>query len=425
MGSYHQPRKAPQQSESASPPLRFTLEAPTVQPQIESPQQALPKFNPDTSIFETDFDNPYRSLFGHTTPAPPPLLHPQIGIGAVGWESPSVVRRDVDPNQVESGQTLINPQDIKLEQIAHGLIYKNQLNKQAHEWLSKEGFHPWWHPNGNITKAGSGVTYGLLIPNEMGKASGKVPVLAFRGTHDLATAWQDLDFNSPGHGGIQPFLKDFSLIAHLVMKYGYPKMDVTGHSLGGALAQHFTGTNPGIVRRLVTFQSAGPNGAQYKDNIAQLEEEDRPEVVHHVSKGDIVDIIGGDHLEGMFFEHNIQTSGLPSVSTLARLGQSHTAQLLNTKDIRGDETLATGSQTTGKHKGNIKVHTGSRPYGAKSKATELGRMALMNKITGVPMAVTLVIAGLAISAPEILMRLGVKGIKKMFGKKKKKKSQGN
>ncbi len=324
--------------------------------------------------------------------------------------APQILQRDIDPEEVSSGQTKINPQDIKLEQIAHGLVYHDQLKPSEHEWLTSEGFHPWWHPSGNVTNAGQGLNYGLLVPNEQGKAAGKVPIIAFRGTNDLATLWQDMDFNSPGHGGIQPLLKDFSHIANLVMKYGFNKVDVTGHSLGGALAQHFTGTNPGIVRRLVTFQSAAPNGAQYKDNMEGLEEEERPEVVHHIAKGDIVDLAGGEHLEGTFYEHDLEEDALASVSTLGRMKQAHTAKLLNTEDVVGDETLASGAQPQGTHKKDIKEYQGTRSYGVKSRLAEAGRMGALNKAVGVPMGIGVGLAGAALTIPEIAVRGTAKGL---------------
>ncbi|MEO1589685.1 MAG: hypothetical protein AAFU71_00185 [Cyanobacteria bacterium J06632_22] len=323
------------------------------------------------------------------------------------------LQRDIDPEAVSSGQTKINPQDIKLEQIGHGLIYHDQLKPSEQEWLLSEGFHPNWYPasDGSVVNAGSGLNYGLLVPNEQGKAAGKVPVLAFRGTNDLATLWQDMDINSPGHGGIQPLLANCSKVAHRVMQEGFSKIDVTGHSLGGALAQHFTGTFPGIVRRLVTFQSAAPNGAQYRDNMESLDEEEMPEIVHHIAKGDVVDLAGGEHLEGSFFEHNLEEEGLASVSTLARIKQAHTAKLLNTEDIVGDETLASGKQAQGKHKSDIKEYQGSRPYGVKSRLTEAGRMGALNKAVGIPMGIGVGLAGAALTVPEVAVRGTVKGLK--------------
>jgi hypothetical protein len=322
-----------------------------------------------------------------------------------------IINRDVDSAKVASGATRINKQDIDLEQIGHGMIYQDQLNESQSKWLQNHGYQAQWFPGGQVVDAGSGLHYGLLLPTPEGQAAGHEPILAFRGTSDLATAWQDLDINSPGHGGIQQILKGFATayVQGIVSQYG--RLVVTGHSLGGALAQHFTGTHPDLVKRLVTFQSAAPNGGQYKKNIAALDKKDRPEVVHHIAKGDIVDLIGGEHLEGKFFEHDLEASGMASVSTLARIKQAHTSQLLNTEDIVGaNQTLASGEKASGKHQEPIKEYQGSRPYGVKSRLAEFGRMTALNKVTAVPGGLIAGGAGLALTVPEVILRGAGKGL---------------
>jgi hypothetical protein len=47
-----------------SPPPAFTPEPPRVQTQMQRTPPARPKVHPNTSIFETDLDNPHRGLFG-------------------------------------------------------------------------------------------------------------------------------------------------------------------------------------------------------------------------------------------------------------------------------------------------------------------------------------------------------------------------
>ncbi|MCF4967601.1 hypothetical protein CV014_10990 [Nostoc sp. CMAA1605] len=283
------------------------------------------------------------------------------------------------------------------------MIYNDSLTDQDKVWLREQGFQEQWFPDGKVTNAGSGLNYGLLLPTAEGLAAGKHPILAFRGTSDLATVWQDLDLNSPGHGGIQQILTGFSVsyVKGIVAQSG--KLDVTGHSLGGALAQHFVGTFPDLVRRLVTFQSAAPNAKQYHKNIEALPEDARPEVVHHIAKGDVVDLAGGEHLKGTFFEHDLETSGLASVSTLARIKQAHTSQLLNTEDIVGG-----GGQ--GRHTQNIKVtENATRPY-TKSRLVEAGRMMALNKGTFVAGGLLAGAAGLAGTAVEVPTRLAYKGL---------------
>ncbi|BAY19478.1 hypothetical protein NIES21_53410 [Anabaenopsis circularis NIES-21] len=326
-------------------------------------------------------------------------------VGNIQHSQTQILNRDIDPSQVKEGTTSINPQDINLEKIGHGLIYHDVLTDQDKEWLREQGFKEQWFPDGNVVNAGSGLNYGLLLPTEAGVTAGKHAVLAFRGTSDLATAWQDLDINSPGHGGIQNLLKEVptGYIGNIVSQSG--KLDVTGHSLGGALAQHFVGTHPTLVRRLVTFQSAAPNAKQYHNNIDSLSEEERPEVVHHIAKGDIVDLAGGEHLKGTFFEHDLETSGLANVSTLARIKQAHTSQLLNTEDIIGE--AGHGNHT----KDITMTENATRPY-TKSRLVEAGRMMALNKGTAVAGGLLVGAAGLAGTAIEVPTRLAYKGLTK-------------
>jgi hypothetical protein len=367
-------------------------------PNLQAKSKQLENGLLDGAIFTRNF-----------TPQAAPRVQMKLNISQP--QQTDVVQRDENPAQVASGGTRIKKQDIDLEQVGHGMIYQDQLNDSQSQWLQERGYQTQWFPDGKVVEAGSGLNYGLLLPTPEGKAAGREPILAFRGTSDLATLWQDMDINSPGHGGIQQILKGFPVayLQGIVGEYG--KLVVTGHSLGGALAQHFTGTHPGLVKRLVTFQSAAPNGKQYQQNMAALDKKDRPEVVHHIAKGDIVDLVGGEHLEGTFFEHDLAATGMASVSSLARIKQAHTSQLLNTEDIVGaNQTLANGEKAQGTHQSPIKEYQGTRPYGVKSRMAEFGRMTALNKVTGIPGGIVAGLAGLGLSIPEVLVRGTAKGL---------------
>ncbi len=274
-------------------------------------------------------------------------------------------RKPTDTN-IPIGEAMgkhINVKDADLEQVAHGLVYKNgTLSQSERTWLSEKGYQ-----NSNVVNLDNGINYIFLTPLYEGPS----PILAFRGTDDGATAWQDLDPNSPGYSGINKHFKDIAAQAEaLAIVHG--KLLVTGHSLGGALAQHFTARFPDAVKRLVTFQSAAPNAKQYAD-ISGLE--DAPEVVHHVAKGDVVDLAGGAHLKGTFFEHDMADQGF-----FGRPLKAHTSMLLNTEDLnqnRHHGVLADGSQAKGKHKKITKYEGYDRnPYELKSRLVEAPRVAL-------------------------------------------------
>ena len=89
------------------------------------------------------------------------------------------------------------------------------------------------------------------------------------------------------------------------------KVDVTGHSLGGAMAQLFTAKNPGKVGSLVTFQSPGISRKEAEEGnrrISELDVNDRPEISHHIVDNDLVDTAGEKNLTGTVYEHNIDSS---------------------------------------------------------------------------------------------------------------------
>jgi len=43
----------------------------------------------------------------------------------------------------------------------------------------------------------------------------------------------------------------------------------------------------------------------YKDNVAKMDEEDRPEVAHHTVRNDLVSKAGEENLPGTIYEHNL------------------------------------------------------------------------------------------------------------------------
>ncbi|MGD1908270.1 MAG: hypothetical protein ACFB0C_20085 [Leptolyngbyaceae cyanobacterium] len=80
-GVYAAARK-PRKAKSS---IRFTPEVPGVQLKAELPQQELPKFNPDASIFQTDLNNPYAGLFGSAAPPAASMpIQAKLTVGAVG-----------------------------------------------------------------------------------------------------------------------------------------------------------------------------------------------------------------------------------------------------------------------------------------------------------------------------------------------------
>jgi pimeloyl-ACP methyl ester carboxylesterase len=76
---------------------------------------------------------------------------------------------------------------------------------------------------------------------------------------------------------------------------------VTGHSLGGALAQICATHYADRFGRVVTFQAPGISQAMV-DSFNQREQ--RPRVTHHIAAVDAVDRAGQEHLPGATYMHH-------------------------------------------------------------------------------------------------------------------------
>jgi pimeloyl-ACP methyl ester carboxylesterase len=77
---------------------------------------------------------------------------------------------------------------------------------------------------------------------------------------------------------------------------------VTGHSLGGALAQLTAAHFPDRVARVVTFNAPGIAAEEVKRFAAA---KDQPQVTHHRELADIVSEAGEAHLPGSVYEHEV------------------------------------------------------------------------------------------------------------------------
>ena len=147
------------------------------------------------------------------------------------------------------------------------------------------------------------------------------PILAFRGTvpSELENLRSDLRVNGVGR---EVFRRYAAQVSQKIDDLG-PPVDLTGHSLGGALAQHAALNFPGTVNQLVTFQAPGigyilPPG-QWDAAIDQL----AGKVVHHIATRDVVDLAGGYNIPGQYYVHQ-----LPGIAPVA----THMADLLTSLD---------------------------------------------------------------------------------------------
>ncbi|MFK7929141.1 MAG: alpha/beta hydrolase [Myxococcota bacterium] len=118
------------------------------------------------------------------------------------------------------------------------------------------------------------------------------PVVAFRGTANGGGALDDA--NDQGIGTFQ-FSRNEKEIEMVFARQGGAS-DVTGHSLGGALAQLAASRLGGFVGNIVTFQSPGINGAE-----AQRVDSEKHKATHYRAEGDLVSDSGEGFAKGEVF----------------------------------------------------------------------------------------------------------------------------
>lgn len=207
--------------------------------------------------------------------------------------------------EAEESLRELAPTHMLYELAAHDIAYKPNRGSVPQATLDAMS------ANGYMTDSENGMSFhqgpmgfrAVLIYPKPG--SGKLPLLAIRGTNpgtsrsDLETIATDLDQAAVG---AQQFKLNALLIQALLAKSG-GKADVTGHSLGGAMAQHTAVNFSSMVSNVVTFQSPGID-QESVDRFNNLPEELRPVVTHHIVTGDVVDKAGEANLGGDVYEHD-------------------------------------------------------------------------------------------------------------------------
>jgi hypothetical protein len=276
-----------------------------------------------------------------------------------------LIQRAAGPNAAKE----VKGEDIEYEIIAHRLAYQDVIAAGAKQWLDSRGYEQDW----NQRVIGTGLAVGLLLPKPGSK---RRAILAFKGTspEKAGDVLADLD---PVAVGFTAFKLKQAEVAQL-MQVGSAasaaagagnQVDVVGHSLGGALAQHAASAFPGQVKRVVTFQAPGISTIQA--NMFKGTQD----VSHHVAAGDIVDLAGGKHLPGNTFFHDVDYK-YPV--------ETHTQYLLNSAAFKSqreavgltDDVLqdlgVSGKQA--KHSGHVSKTSGY-PFRVRQFAVEKARTA--------------------------------------------------
>lgn len=233
-----------------------------------------------------------------------------VHIGSGGAFVPTIQKKSVIQQQTgEQALDEIASQQAIYEYAAHSLVYQqegSQIAPKEYQMLFSSGYNPakvQWYGLSSGARTGF---QAVLIPSRTGE---KNHIFAIRGTvpggssEELLTIYTDLD---PQTVGASQFADNRALIEDILEDAG-GMVDVTGHSLGGAMAQHVAVNYSGQVGNVATFQSPGIDNASV-DRFINISENERPNVVHHIVTGDIVDKTGEASLPGDVFEHNFGAS---------------------------------------------------------------------------------------------------------------------
>lgn len=213
----------------------------------------------------------------------------------------------------------------------------------------------------------------LIYPDAFSENEASRPMLILRGTADLGGAVTDID---PYQVGDNQYNNNVKKIKEL-LELAEGKVDITGHSLGGAMAQIISAHHTDRIGRITTFQSPGVNDDTvrlYNNNLQGIPENERPEVNHHIVKRDLVSRAGDANLSGNYYEHDLNVnnaleSHISYVSSREGFRQERERYGM-TDSYYADEL---GTKTRGG--GNIKSYN-SQPYSYQRGMAESVRSAI-------------------------------------------------
>jgi len=220
-----------------------------------------------------------------------------------------------------------------LMEVAKGPAYQGKWTRNT----KKMGLHKAYDLD--CVSYDSGFSCAFLKPKDGSKDPA---ILAFRGTDDLADAWTDLSARGVGQeqfddakGKIKQFLNK--------AKGAKNGLLVTGHSLGGALAQIcgavFSGDYP--ISEVVTFQAPGIS-AELVKQFKKLKT--KPDVTHYTMEGGVVAAVGEAALTGDTIQQD-----LPEQREKGDLITLHTKKPLSRKKGGQYRLRDSGAKTMKKH----------------------------------------------------------------------------
>jgi murein DD-endopeptidase MepM/ murein hydrolase activator NlpD len=189
-----------------------------------------------------------------------------------------------EPNKLENPSTV--QYEVFLEQVAHDMGYEDTLKPEQQALLEQFGYS-----DGGLVNGPFGFEMRSFIPSDPAYPH---PILAFRGTEfsKIKDIVADLE---PQSVGLQQFNANrhrIELELQKLSKHG--KVWLTGHSLGGALAQLAGSEFADQTGRIITFQSPGIDAK----HVTQLKKHNKANPdqqvlsTHYQVAGDVVSGVG-------------------------------------------------------------------------------------------------------------------------------------
>jgi len=158
----------------------------------------------------------------------------------------------------------------------------------------------------------------FILKDEQGKA-----IIVFRGTQtEIENFFRDWRHDAHPFGvGYSQLQGSLNIIQQWIEQH--PGVTLTGHSLGGALAQFAAVKFPNNVAEVVSFNSPGLSGPQLsRSEFEQFKtENDHVEATHYVVEGDPVSLAGNRFIPGDVYLLKQPDGNIKNVHTLAYKNQ--------------------------------------------------------------------------------------------------------
>jgi pimeloyl-ACP methyl ester carboxylesterase len=202
--------------------------------------------------------------------------------------------------------------DVVVEQMAQRVVYHTSIDAAQKTFLTGQGY--------SIGAAISG-KHGLVMRVFTSTRPDQPSVVAFRGTvpSDIDTLLSD---SNPKGIGTDQFGTNRALIEQTVRAAAEAgRVIVSGHSLGGALAQIVAGAFPSLVARVVTFHTPGieKSGAAAVQSYNKTHAGQAILSDHYQIQGDLVPEVGEALTEGTIHQYKMENAKLTDLLAIHSL----------------------------------------------------------------------------------------------------------